>query len=602
MDNSQPSLLRAAWKHRLLFSAVVALFVFGGVILSTFGGKDAVFNAEALIVLQDPNSLEGGAPSERFIFEQAEIIRSPIVAESAAEDLAETSLDPPVTADEVVASTSIGSSPDSSLLFLTAVDEEHDRAVAMVNALANAYQAVASAQATRSSDAALERIDAQLESIEERFAEVSAQIQTLRESNLDLSELQAQADESLSAIAELQAELVDASGENASAIRQDISDYLARIDAYRQAQAVVGTDPETRALLEEQDQLINRRTELLRSRDQIAIDAELAPGAVAIMDTAEEATEIVESNTRRTLAVAIVLGVLTAAGLSYLLEVRRRTFSDRLEPEATLGAPLLAEIPLFSEEGLETRLPTRDAPRSASAEGFRFAAASIQDSMAARGAKSVMMVGATLGQGKSTTLVNTTMANARRGHSVLVVDADFGNQDSTRLLLGPEQLPELGLVDVIESGTFRASAARRVYLDDDEIALDLLSRGGSSTVAANVLSSKEAREVFESAATDYDIVFVDAPPLLQVAYASTVARYVDALVVVISHESPIQEMEELVKRLQLIGTPVLGYIYNRSPLRKEMTAVDGSMMDILGEGGDFVGQEAEPPWWQRLRI
>lgn len=602
MDNSQPSLLRAAWKHRLLFSAVVALFVFGGVMLSAFGGKDAVFNAEALIVLQDPNSLEGGAPSERFIFEQAEIIRSPIVAESAAADLAETSLDPPVTADEVVASTSIGSSPDSSLLFLTAVDEEHDRAVAIVNALANAYQDVASAQATRSSDAALERIDAQLESIEERFAEVSAQIQTLRESNVDLSELQAQADESLAAIADLQAELVDASDENASAIRQEISDYLARIEAYRQAQAAVGTDPEIRALSEEQDQLINRRTELLRSRDQIAIDAELAPGAVAIMDTAKEATEVVESNTRRTLAVAIVLGVLTAAGLSYLIEVRRRTFGDRLEPEAILGAPLLAEIPLFSEEGLDTRLPTRDAPRSASAEGFRFAAASIQDSMAARGAKSVMMVGATLGQGKSTTLVNTTMANARRGHSVLVVDADFGNQDSTRLLLGPDHLPEHGLIDVIESNALLASAARRVYLDDDEIALDLLSRGGSSTVAANVLSSKEAREVFESAATDYDIVFVDAPPLLQVAYASTVARYVDALVIVISHESPVRELEEVVKRLQLIGTPVLGYIYNRSPLRKEMTAVDGSMMDILGEGGDFVAQEAESPWWQRLRI
>ncbi len=319
------------------------------------------------------------------------------------------------------------------------------------------------------------------------------------------------------------------------------------------------------------------------------------------MDTAQEATQLVESNARRTLAVAIVLGVLTAAGLSYLIEVRRRTFGDRLEPEAVLGAPLLAEIPLFSEEGLETRLPTRDAPRSASAEGFRFAAASIQDSMAARGAKSVMMVGATLGQGKSTTLVNTTMANARRGHSVLVVDADFGNQDSTRLLLGPEQFPELGLIDVIDSGAFLASAARRVYLEDDEIALDLLSRGGSSTVAANVLSSKEAREVFESAATDYDIVFVDAPPLLQVAYASTVARYVDALVIVISHESPVRELEEVVKRLQLIGTPVLGYVYNRSPLRKEMTAVDGSMMDILGEGGDFVTQEAERPWWQRIR-
>ena len=599
MDSSEPSLLGAAWKHRVLFSSVVVLFVLIGLAFSAIGGTSSVFSAEALIVLRDPGSLEGGAPSERFIAEQAEIIRSPIVAESAAASLAETSIDPPVTADEIIASSSIGSSPDSSLVFLSAADEDSDRAITKVNALAAAYQDVISAEATRSSDAALERIDAQLESLEERFAQVSAEIQDLRAANVDLSVLKTQADESLARIAELQAELIDANDENASAIRQEISDYLARLDAYRQAQAAVGTDPEMLALLEEQDQLINRRTELLRSRDQIAIDAELAPGAVALMDTAEQATEFVESNTRRTMAVMIVLGVLAGAGLSYLLDLRHRTFGDRLEPEAILGAPLLAEIPLFSDEGLNTRLPTRDAPRSAAAEGFRFAAASIQDSM--RGAKSVMMVGATLGQGKSTTLINTTMANARRGRSVLVVDCDFGNQDATRLLLGLDKLPDIGLIDVIESGALLKSATSTVHLDDD-VSLDLLSRGGRSIVAANLLSSNEARVVFESAASKYDIVFVDAPPLLQVAYASTVARYVDALVVVVSHDSPIREMEEMAKRLQLIGTPVLGYLYNRAPLRKEMTAVDGSMMDILGEAGDFVGEEPEQSWWQKIRI
>lgn len=601
MDSSQPSLLYAAWKHRVLFSTVVVLFVLAGLVFSAIGGESSIFSAEALIVLRDPTSLEGGAPSERFIGEQTEIIRSPIVAESAAAFLAETSLDPPVTADEVVASSSIGSSPDSSLVFLSAVDEDPDRAIAKVNALAAAYQDVVSTEATRSSDAALERIDAQLESLEERFAQVSAEIQELRAANVDLSVLKAQADESLARIAELQAALIDASDENAAAIRQEISDYLARLDAYSQAQAAVGTDPEILALLEEQDQLINRRTELLRSRDQIAIDAELAPGAVALMDTAEQATEFVESSTRRTVAVATVLGVLAGAGLSYLLELRRRTFGDRLEPEAILGAPLLAEIPLFSDEGLNTRLPTRDAPRSAAAEGFRFAAASIQDSMQARGAKSVMMVGATLGQGKSTTLVNTTMANARRGHSVLVIDCDFGNQDATRLLLGLDTLPDIGLIDVIESGALLTSVTNRVYLDDD-VTLDLLSRGGRSIVAANLLSSNEARLMFESAANNYDIVFVDAPPLLQVAYASTVAKYVDALVVVVAHDSSIREIEETAKRLQLIGKPVLGYLYNRAPLRKEMTAVDGSMMDILGEAGDFVSEEPEQSWWQKIRI
>lgn len=601
MYSWQPTLVGAAWKHRLVFSSVIVLFALGGVGFAAIRGESRSFVAEALIILQNPNALQDDVPNDRFITEGIEILGSPIVADAAVEALAEMPLDPAVTVEELTETTSIGSSPDSPLIFLGAVDEDSDRAIAKVNALATAYQDVSRLQATQSSDAAVEQVDAQLEALDERFTEVGRDIRSERDANDGLSELENQANESLSRIAELQFELEGADDDDAPAIRRQIADFRNRIDTYAQAQAVVGNSSEIRALQEEQNQLINRRAELLRIRDQIALDADLAPSAVALIDPAEEASEVVETGVRRILAVAAVGGLLAAFGAVYLLELRRRSFDGRLEPEEILGAPLLADIPLFSDEGLETRLPTRDSPRSAAAEGFRFAAASIQDSMRSIGAKSVMMVGATLGHGKSTTIVNTTMANARRGHSVLLIDCDFGNQDATRLLLGSESPPEIGLIDVIDAGVPLNEAKTTVSLEQSDVTLDLLSRGQRSVAAANILSAREAGALFAAAAAEYDIVFVDAPPLLQVAYASTVARYVDALVVVVSHGSPIGEVEELVKRLQLIGTPVLGYLYNRSPLRKEMTAVDGSMMDILGEAGDFFDKEDEQSWWQRIR-
>ena len=42
------------------------------------------------------------------------------------------------------------------------------------------------------------------------------------------------------------------------------------------------------------------------------------------------------------------------------------------------------------------------------------------------------------------------------------------------------------------------------------------------------------------------------------------------------------ELEEIGRRLDLLGLPVLGYVYNRAPLRADMTATEGSMQDILG--------------------
>ncbi len=95
---------------------------------------------------------------------------------------------------------------------------------------------------------------------------------------------------------------------------------------------------------------------------------------------------------------------MAGVGLAYLLSSRRRVFHDRTEPEAYLGAPLLADIPDFAEEGLKTRLPVRESPRSAAAEAFRFATASLELKLARQQAKSLVVISATLGTGKSTVL------------------------------------------------------------------------------------------------------------------------------------------------------------------------------------------------------
>ena len=599
MDSSQPTLLSAAWKHRVLFVSVLVFSVGAGLVFTALSGESRQFFAEALLVLQDPGALDGGVASDRFISEQLEIMSSPIVAEAAAAALAEAPSEHRVTSDDLLEATTVASSPVGALVFLSVVDENPELAVAMVNAVADAYQELSRLQATQNSVAALERIDAQLNSLEDRFNEVGREIQGERDANTDLQQLEQQFQDSLSQIAELQAQLVTAEAEEAGALRQRIGDLRGVIDTYRQAQAVTGNSPDLQALLDEQDQLIDRRTDLLQRRDQITIDAELAPGAVALLDPAEEATPFVVSVIGRTMAVSLVLGLLAAFGSSYILELRLRTFGGRLEPEAILGAPLLADIPLFSDENLVSQLPVREFPRSAAAEGFRFAAASIEDAMRSKGAKSVMVVGSTLGHGKSTCIVNTAMADARQGHSVLLIDCDFGNQDTTRLLLDGESSPATGLIDVVEAGVPVAGAVTNVSLGNG-VSVSLMSRGDRPAIAASLLLSKESGAFFEEVRENFDVVFVDAPPLLQVAYASTLANQVDALVVVVSHGTPVREFEDLVNRLKLIDTPVLGYLYNRSPLRREMRTSYGSMVDILGEGGIYPSNEARQSWWQKI--
>lgn len=563
-----------------------------GFLYSQLKPQETLYTAGATILLQDPAAAtQGASPPDRFVTSQVQIMQSPLVMSEAQKLLAAGS--PPVTVsvtelqDELV----VLSGQGSPLVTFTITDSKAERAVAMANGLAQAYQTVSRSQATRASDDALQRIDAEIQALDQRSTALEQQIADARASDTALSTLATQARDAITRIADLQSKLDSASPTAAAAIQNEITGLRTRIDVYRQVTAVIPTPTALQALQTEQGQNATRRADLLQRRDQISIDADLAPDAVASLIQAVGASRVPPPGPARAVAVGLILGALAGVGIAYLQTMRRRLFTDRMEPASVLDAPLLAEVPDFEAEGLDSALPVRDQPRSAAAEAFRFAAAALEFAMRSRGAKTVMIVSATIGQGKTTSVVNTAFASAREGRSVLVVDCDFGNQDTTMLITGDSQPLDLGLTDFVEAGAAPDDTIQTIELGN-EISIGLLSRGRRATVAANVIRHPAAQQLFQDMHAWYDLVFVDGPPVLQVAYASTLVGYVDAVVVVVSHMTPWAHLEDLVSRLKLIGTPIVGYLYNKTPLRREMVTSEGSMMDILGEFGRSAGSTA----------
>lgn len=565
---------------------VAAIVVALGTIYLLLRPDDATYRATTSVVLQEPVSTEGLVLAEiaggRFLSSQVEIMASPVVAAEAAELL--SAMGQEVSREAVLAASAVTSSPESPLVSITADHSSPELAVAIANALADGYREVSRRQATATAQSQLLQLAAQLEGVESRLAEIDEELAGVREGDVGLVELEAQASEAVDRISELQAELVDAADEEAEAIRAEIEDFRSRIDVYQQVSQAMSGGPAQAGPVEEQSLLFNRRAELQSLRDQIAVDAELAPDALALIQEASVATRVNNVGMVRTLGVATVLGLALGAALAYFLAVSRRSFATRMEPESVLGAPLLADVPDFAEEGLESSIPVRDYPRSAAAEAYRFAASSLAVSARSRGIRSLAFLSSTQGQGKTTSLVNTALAAAVHGSSVLVVDSDFGNQESMRLLLGTGQDVKTGMTDVLEGTVDLESALHRVELGDG-LRLDVIGRGTRPAMAATSLQSNGARDLFKSLADLYDLVFVDSPPFLQVAYASRIAELVEGVVAVVEHQSAYREAEDLLDRISLVGTPLVGYIYNRSALRREMTMTEGSMMDIIGDGG-----------------
>ena len=596
--NIEPSLFSAAWRYRVLVVGITALAVALGFVYMEVSPPETVYGAQTSMVVQATGGgldLGAAASADRFVANQIEILKSSAVAQVASELAAQS--EPPVVipAEELLSNAIIGGSRESDLIVVAFASLDPVAAVTGANALAEAFQQLASLETTAATQAAVERIDTQIDTVDARLRTLTAQLGEITGADTVRNELRTQYEEAVAEIVGLQLEARTADTFRVDEIRTRLADLQLLINLYQDITGIGQDNPELDDLIIEQNQLLSRRTALVASRDQLAIDLELAPDIVAYRSDATTAEVTSDSGPGRILAVALILGLLAGVGLAYLLASRRRIFHDRKEPEAVLGAPLLADIPDFAQEGLKTRLPVQESPRSAAAEAFRFATASLELKLASRQARSLVVISATLGMGKSTVLANLALAAAREGHRVLLIDADFGNQDLSALLTGSATAMSPGLTDVISAGIPFTQAIRSIDAGADRV-LSLLSRGRQAVVAADLLRSPKVKQLFDTVREEFDLVLVDAPPLLQVAYASTLAAYVDGAMVIVGHGESTVMIEETRTRLALIGVDVFGYVYNRSPLRREMTVSEGSMTDILGDLGATAN---EPPSWGR---
>jgi Mrp family chromosome partitioning ATPase len=585
----QPSILSAAWRYRWIVLAAVVLALAVGLYQSST--QTITYAATAQLVINPATTVvseERAVSPDRYISVQVVVLRSPKVAEQAVEiataEAAESNLDWDPTVDELLANSEIIAAAGSDLVQVRYVATTPQQAVIGANSLAVAYQDVRRSEAVAAGEAAIARVDALLESVNEDIAATQAEIDLLRNQGTQqdpvLDALEAQLASSLATLDDLYEELAATEDDEVAAgIRQRISDIAQQISLTQAVRGLTQESPDFEAQLQIQATAIERRAQLSERRDTLSVDTELLGSGVSSYLPATQAASSGNVNIVRTLIVMAAFGVLIGSAVAYFLATRRRTFSHRAEPEAILQAPLLADVPDFGEERLKGLLPVRTDPRSVTAESFRFALAALDIQLGNLDAKSAAFVSAGIGAGKTAVTVNIALAAVRQGYQVLVVDADFGNQALTNLI-DPFQQAPLGLTDVVSGAESLDMVIRSVPLGD--AALRLLSRGRNRMTAVDFFRSEAGFELFEQLTDRFDLVLIDSPPMLQIAYGALLARHADALVPVISHGDPIADAEDLVERLRLVGKPIAGYVYNRAPLRQELTVAEGSLQELTG--------------------
>jgi Mrp family chromosome partitioning ATPase len=268
--------------------------------------------------------------------------------------------------------------------------------------------------------------------------------------------------------------------------------------------------------------------------------------------------------------IAAFLGAVLGAAAAYGLALRRRRFTSRFQPETILATPLLSDIPDFESERISSLLPVLSQPATASAEAYRFVAASIQLDIRQRGIKKFAFVSSSRSDGKTVTVANVAIALAQAGLRVLAIDADADSQDLTRILYRQPRT-DSGLSEVLQGIVTPAQALRQNSLDP-ELSLVVLPPGMKGQLIADPSGMTKSNAAFDELCARFDVVLIDAPAFLAVASAGLVVSLSDGIIAVVRHGASPGPVTELRDRLTPIGKPIAGYVYNRAPLRQELLA------------------------------
>jgi len=170
---------------------------------------------------------------------------------------------------------------------------------------------------------------------------------------------------------------------------------------------------------------------------------------------------------------------------------------------------------------------------------------------------------------------------------VLAVDADASGDLTARLLAGT---PVAGGLEQVLAGQQELTECTHACPLNGAVSVLGAGRPPQRRVTG-AARSKAVYALLAMAKASFDVVLIDSPALLQVADATELVDASDAAIIVLSPNELIRDHVEMVDRLKLIGSDVVGCIYNRAPMPPQFARYqrNGSSARPVDKGADFSG-------------
>ena len=227
-------------------------------------------------------------------------------------------------------------------------------------------------------------------------------------------------------------------------------------------------------------------------------------------------------NIKQNLLLGVVVGLMLGGVAAFLREMADDAVHSSDELEKQVALPLLGMTPEMPRGKVSEPLvklpfgkPSLLAPWTIqvqnwppSWESLDLIYKNIQLLNSVSSFKSIMITSALAGEGKSTLALGLALSAARLHQRVLLIDADLRCPNLHQRLNLPN---EQGLSTLLTSDAIVPSESS---IQSSGSYIDILTAGPSPADPANLLSSPRMKELMATFERTYDLVLLDAPPVL----------------------------------------------------------------------------------------
>lgn len=284
--------------------------------------------------------------------------------------------------------------------------------------------------------------------------------------------------------------------------------------------------------------------------------------------------EQIEPRPARSLAIALLMGLLIGAGIVLVREFLQNTFRTAEDLEGRTGRPVLGQIP---------RIPVRaradvieyllKKPTSAGAEAVRNLRTSLLLSNLDRPPQVIMATSSVPNEGKTTSAIALAMNLAGLNKKVLLIEGDIRRRTFSAYFPGGAE--KGGLLSVISGKQSLEAAVHRPA----QLGIDVLMGERSAVNAADVFSSESFRQFLDHARSVYDYLIIDTPPVLVVPDARVIVQHVDAALYVVKWDATsTSQVDEGLRQFRSVNATIAGLV---------LSQVDPKGMKRYGYGGRY---------------